>query len=65
MVSLPIKREEMMINSEKCKLLNEYYQSHILFQQKLSVNILGFSSSLFEVFRCKANKSINLRHQLI
>jgi len=28
---LPIKREEMMIYSEKRKLLHDYYQSHILF----------------------------------
>jgi len=28
---LLIKREEMMINSEKRKLLHDYYQSHILF----------------------------------
>jgi len=47
MISLPIKREEMMINSEKRKLLHDYYQFHILFHQKLTVNILGFSNSLF------------------
>ena len=28
---LPIKREEMMINSEKRKLLHDYYRSHMLF----------------------------------
>ena len=46
MISLPIKREEM-INSEKRKLLHAYYQSHIMLSQKLFADILGFSSSVF------------------
>ena len=29
------EREHMMINSEKRKLVHDYYQSHILFHQKL------------------------------
>jgi len=41
MVSFPIKREEMMTNSETRKLLHDYFQSHRLFQQKPSVNILA------------------------
>jgi len=40
MISSPTEREEMMINSETLKL-HDYYQSHILCQQKLSVNILA------------------------
>jgi len=32
---LLIKREEMMINSEKRKLLYDYFPSHILFHKKL------------------------------
>jgi len=33
--------KKMMINSENRKLLRDYYQSHVLFQQKLFVNILS------------------------
>jgi len=33
MISLLIKRKEMMINSEKRKLFHDHYQSHILFHQ--------------------------------
>ena len=43
-------KEEMVINSEKCELLHDCYQSHILFHWKL---LLYFSSILFEVFRSK------------
>jgi len=39
MISSPTEREEM-INSETLKL-HDCYQSHILCQQKLSVNILA------------------------
>jgi len=33
MINLPIKKKEMMINSEKRKLLRDHYQSHILFHK--------------------------------
>jgi len=62
MISLPIKRKEMMINSEKRKLFYDHYRSHILLHQTFFKYV---SSNLFEVFRCKTNKSINLKHQLI
>jgi len=37
---LLIKREEIMINSEKHKLLHDYYQSNILFYKNLKSFLL-------------------------
>jgi len=57
MSSLPIKSDEMMINSETLEILHEYYQFRILFQQKLSVNILAVVFFKLSDFK-PINKSI-------
>ena len=70
LISLSIKIEEMIENSENCQLLHDYYQSHILFQHKLLVSFLvivfmkfsdvkPINQSILNIIEYKTNSRIN------